>query len=249
MRSLLRVIQTAERKCAYLQGKGYGTATIRQEVTLVHKLLSRPPTLAVDIGGNVGDYSAELLKATPGLEVHVFEPATVNVGKLQERFGALENVTITASGVSDSTGKATLYADKAGAGSASLTKRDLAHLDVYFNHSETVSVIRFEDYWIRELQRRPLDIVKLDIEGHELAALGGFGEAIHSVGVLQFEFGGTNIDTRTFFRDFWHFFQRTGFDVYRITPLGLQRMERYRESEETFSVTNFVAANRQRVPR
>jgi hypothetical protein len=34
------------------------------------------------------------------------------------------------------------------------------------------------------------------------------------------------------------------FDVYRITPLGLECIERYRESDEAFLVTNFVAANR-----
>jgi FkbM family methyltransferase len=243
-RALLRLIHVVERKCAYVQGKGYGTATIRREVNLVQKLLGRAPQLAVDIGGNIGDYTAELLKTTPSLEVHVFEPSALNIGKLRERFATQKNVTIVPSGVSNSTETATLYANRPGSGLGSLTKRNLAHFKIDFDHSETVSVIRFEDYWGRELRRRQIDIVKIDIEGHELAALKGFGEAIQSVAVLQFEFGGSNIDTRTFFQDFWYFFQKVDFDVYRITPLGLERIERYRETDETFLVTNFIAANR-----
>jgi hypothetical protein len=105
-------------------------------------------------------------------------------------------------------------------------------------------VIRFEDYWTERLGRRDLDIVKIDIEGHELAALDGFGDAILATRVLQFEFGGSNIDTRTYFQDFWYFFRRFEFDLYRITPFGLAYVDRYREVDETFLVTNYVAVNR-----
>ncbi len=82
----------------------------------------------------------------------------------------------------------------------SLTKRKLDHFNIRFNVQEAVGTIRFEDYWISELDRRRVDIVKIDIEGHELVALRGFGEALSETSVLQFEFGGSNIDTRTFFR-------------------------------------------------
>jgi FkbM family methyltransferase len=244
-RVLFRLSGFIERRCAYVQGKGYGTSTIRQEVELVQQLLGRRPNLAVDIGGNIGDYTAELLKATPGLEIHVFEPAPSNVSKLRERFCPADNIKIVASGVSNSTGPATLYANKPGSGLGSLTKRNLAHFNIAFDHSDSVNVVRFEEYWAQQLDRRQVDIVKIDIEGHELAALEGFGAAIRATAVLQFEFGGSNIDTRTFFQDFWYFFQQTDFDIYRITPFGLESIERYRESDETFSVTNFIAANRQ----
>jgi hypothetical protein len=86
-------------------------------------------------------------------------------------------------------------------------------------------------------------MVKIDIEGHELSALRGFGSALDSTRVLQFEFGGTDIDTRTFFQDFWYFFRDRNFDLYRITPLGAQKITRYQESDEYFSITNYIASN------
>jgi len=102
-------------------------------------------------------------------------------------------------------------------------------------------VIRFEDYWKSELGSENIDFVKLDIEGHELDALNGFGEALKFINVIQFEFGGCNIDTRTFWQDFWYFFTENNFDLYRITPFGKIKITKYRELDEFFSTTNFLA--------
>lgn len=232
-----------EKRAAHAQGKGYGTATIARENALVHRLLGRTPGLAADIGGNVGEYTAELRRRHPALEVHVFEPSSTNIARLRTRFGADPKVTLVPSAVSDAPGEATLFADESGSGMGSLANRDLAHRGLAFQAQETVPVIRFEDYWAQAMGRRPLDIVKLDIEGFELAALNGFGAALATTAVLQFEFGGCNIDTRTYFRDFWQFFQQRGFLLYRITPFGLDRLTRYRESDEFFSTTNLIARN------
>ena len=104
----------------------------------------------------------------------------------------------------------------------------------------------FEDYWKTVLNSQQIDICKIDIEGHELDALVGFGEAIKHISVIQFEFGGCNIDTRTFFQDFWYFFQEKGFDLYRISPIGLIHIPRYRELDEFFFITtNYLAKRRQ----
>jgi len=243
-RLIHRLSHMLERTGAYAQGKGYGTSTIEQEVKLVHRLLARRPTLAVDIGGNVGDYTAELLRRTPDLEVHVFEPSRINVEKLSTRFAGHARIKILPVAVSNTAGAATLYSNEPGSGLGTLAQRKLTHFNIVLDHAETIQTVRFDDYWRRELRTQPIDIVKLDIEGHELTALEGFGDAIHAISALQFEFGGCNIDTRTFFQDFWYFFAGRNFDIFRITPLGLEAIECYRETEESFSVTNFIAVNR-----
>ena len=115
------------------------------------------------------------------------------------------------------------------------------HID--FDTRETIRAIRFEDYWTEQLHGRALDMVKIDIEGHELAALKGFGLALAATRVIQFEFGGTDIDTRTFIQDFWYLFRDAGFRIYRFTPFGLQGIDHYSEREECFAFTNFVAVN------
>jgi len=240
---IFKFARFTERVAAFAQGKGYGTASIRQENALVHKLLGKSPTLAIDIGGNIGEYTAEIRRRNPKAEIHTFEPSAANIEKLNQRFGNDKNIKILPFAVSDHSGVATLFADEAGSGLGSLTQRRLKHFDIDFNAKESVGVIRFEDYWASNLNNRKLDIVKIDIEGHELLALNGFGRAIFSTNVFQFEFGGCNIDTKTYFQDFWYFFKEHNFNLFRITPFGAQFIGSYKESDENFSTTNYIAVN------
>jgi FkbM family methyltransferase len=229
-----------------LQGKGYGAASIQQENSVVHSLLGREPTIAIDIGGNIGEYTAELRRRNPRLEIHTFEPSHTNIQKLNARFGNDALIKVIPYGVSNNNGSATLFSNEAGSGLASLSQRKLEHFGIKFNLAETINTVRFEDYWMGNLNHRLLDIVKLDIEGHELSALEGFGKSLAAISVIQFEFGGCNIDTRTYFQDFWYFFKENDFSIYRITPFGAEQIESYTESEECFSTTNYVAARKVR---
>jgi FkbM family methyltransferase len=204
-----KVLSRIEMAAARAQGKGYGAATVEQEINLLQLLLKAKPRLAVDIGGNVGNYTAELRRKNPALEIHTFEPSATNVAKLNARFRDDKLVTVVPLALSDKSGTATLFSNEPGSGLGSLTQRKLDHFNMAFDTSETVEIIRFEDYWKTRLQSRPLDIVKMDIEGHELVALKGFGDALNVTTVLQFEFGGCNIDTRTYFQDFWYFLKKT----------------------------------------
>lgn len=233
-----------EKIAANAQGKGYGAATIEKEILYCHQFLNYQTKLAVDIGGNVGDYTAELRRTNPQLEIHIFEPASVNVVKLNFRFKSDELVKIVPLAVSDkASSEAILFSDEFGSGLASLTHRKLDHFNILFNATESVETVLFEDYWKNKLQSRNIDIIKIDIEGHELAALNGFGDALNAVKVIQFEFGGCNIDTRTYFQDFWYFFKERHFAIYRITPFGPEKLTRYKESDEFFSTTNYIAVS------
>ncbi len=233
-----------EKKLAKAQGKGYGSNSITSEITSVRKLLGHShPSLCIDIGGNIGDYSAGLRKHFPDAQIICFEPSKTNVSKLNNRFESDSNITVEPVGISNEAGSHILYSDVPGSGLGSLTKRNLDHFGRDFEIEETINTIRFDDYWNQSLSRSPIDFLKLDIEGHEMDALHGCGDAIDHIQIIQFEFGGSNIDTRTYFQDFWYFFQSHGFSLYRITPFGIAPMKRYKERDECFRTTNFLAQN------
>jgi FkbM family methyltransferase len=239
-----KILKLIEKAVADSQGKGFGSSSINQEIKVVKLLLPRIPLLAIDIGGNIGNYSANLKSLNKNLEIHIFEPSHTNIEKLNARFFDDNLLKIIPLAISDQAGSAILYSDQPGSGLGSLRKRNLSHLNINFNERQNISTIRFEDYWKKQLLSRKIDIIKIDIEGHELAALKGFGSAIFEIFVIQFEFGGCNIDTRTFFKDFWDFFSEKEFDLYRITPFGAQHISFYSESDEFFSTTNYIARNR-----
>ena len=173
--------------------------------------------------------------------MHIFEPALSNHDALEERFSSNPKVFINKKGLAGEAGKRTLFADSPGSGFGSLSKRRLDHFNISFDHSEEVGLLKFDDYWKQQLKKRPVDIFKLDIEGHELEALSGAIEALNATRAIQFEFGGANIDTRTYFQDFWYFLRPLGFDFFRISPFGLQQVSSYSERHEVFITTNFLA--------
>ena len=238
---LSKLLTLIELIIARLQGKGWGSGSIKKEFAFASSLFDKAPLLCVDIGGNKGLYTAEILSNFPQCKVIVFEPSISNSNLLKSKFLKNDNVIVEQKAVSNIVGEKTLYSDRDGSGLASLTKRRLEHFDISFDHSEKVPLIRFEDYWKSELGSANIDFVKLDIEGHELDALNGFGEAMKSINIIQFEFGGCNIDTRTFWQDFWYFFAENHFHLYRITPFGKIKITKYREIDEFFSTTNFLA--------
>jgi FkbM family methyltransferase len=232
-----------ERIFAKLQGKGYGATSIEREYASALRLMARQPVLVIDIGANKGEYTAEIVKKSPDAEIHSFEPASINGKRLNLRFSGNGRVRINNFALSDTHERRYLYTNFPGSGLASLTKRRLDHFQMPFEPDEEVECQRFEDYWRNVLNSRPIDLVKIDVEGNELAVLRGFGEALKAVSLIQFEMGGCNIDTRTFLQDFWYLLG-SDFDFFRVSPIGLVRLESYRETDEFFSTSNYFASRR-----
>ena len=107
--------------------------------------------------------------------------------------------------------------------------------------SETISLDTLDNY-CRNNQIGHIDLLKLDVEGHELAVLRGAKKILEDAGIdlLQFEFGGCNIDSRTYFRDFYTLLSPK-FRICRVLTNGLWPIEAYSESLETFTTTNYLA--------
>lgn len=240
---IYKLFEWLERNFGILQGKGY-LAPMQKEIDILFSMSRMQPSIAIDIGANIGDYSELLLKKNPNLKIHLFEPSNLNTLKLQERFKERSNLVINKLALSNVSGESILFSNNEGSGLASLTKRRLDHFNIHFSVEERVETIKFQDYWTKSIGRCFIDLVKIDVEGHELKVLEGFGEAISHVGAIQFEFGGTCIDTRTFFQDLWYFLNTKDFDIYRITPFGMQKIISYSESDEKFVYTNFIAINK-----
>jgi len=242
---IYKISRILERVCAMAQGKGYGSASIHKEIAVVRKFINfeRKYELLIDVGANVGNYTYHLRKFYKNAEIHLFEPSSFNIKKLQQRFENDPLIYINPTGISRSDETLPLYSNELGNGCASLSKRRTDHLNLRFRKIEKVNVIRFEKYWINKLKRKKITLAKLDIEGHELDALQGFGSAIQATKLIQFEFGGCNLDTHTTFQDFYYFFKDHKFEIFRIGPFGAEKITQYREIDESYLTTNFLARN------
>ena len=226
----------------HIEGKGSGTADVSNEVKCIFNILNsfgfeRP--LILDIGANRGDYTEELLKYFPKSEIYLFEPSSELNLELDIRFAANKNIFICPIAMADKNSIRTLWSDKFGSTLGSLTQRDLDHAGLLFDKSEVITAMTL-DSWTKENNICP-DFIKIDVEGHELDVIQGGKEIMKEVKVVQFEFGGCNIDTRTYFKDFWKFFHSNNFALFRIAKDRAIEIKKYEESLEYFYTTNYVA--------
>jgi FkbM family methyltransferase len=238
-------------RLALLRGVGSGGEVESSGELAALALLRRRVTgscTVFDVGANGGDYAEAVLARCCDLacRLHCFEPGAAAFRQLRSRHGGKESVVLNKVALGREVGEATLWYDREGSGIASLTKRDLTHFGIDFGMSETVATTTIDHYCSLHAVPR-IDLLKLDVEGHELAVLAGAETMFQrrAIEMVMFEFGGCNIDTRTFVRDFWQFFSTREMQLHRITPSGyLHRIDRYRESLEQFRTTNFLAVSR-----
>jgi FkbM family methyltransferase len=236
-----------------LQGIGAGgdvsTSGEREVLTLLRKR-AKPPFVVFDVGANEGQFLDVALISLRGVEatIHCFEPGRVTFAKLTHGREKERHVVLNNTAIGREVGAATLWCDRKGSGIASLTRRDLAHFGIAFNDSESVQVTTLDDYVAAAGVDR-IDLLKLDIEGHELDALAGAQGLLErrAIGMVLFEFGGCNIDSRTYFRDFWRILTDSGMVFFRLTPSGYHSpITAYKEVLEQFRTTNFLAVDQSR---
>lgn len=146
--------------------------------------------------------------------------------------------------MSDKSGKATLYSPDAWSPVASLYPRRDSQLQKYEFGKQEVEVVTIDDF-IDSFGIDVVDFMKIDVEGNELAVLHGSRQALQSkrIKALTFEFGCGNINSRTYFHDFWDTLQGYGYTIKRICPGGiLLKIETYYEDLEYFrGVSNYLA--------
>ncbi len=198
-----------------------------------------------DVGSNTGGYSVKLSEVfMPPCVIHAFEPSKRTFELFKKTTQGIPNLIANNLGASDTNSTKPLFVSEANSGLASVYQRDLRFVGLEMKEEGVVSFIVLDDYCSKnDIQK--IHFLKMDIEGHELNALKGVANLIKNdaIDFIQFEFGGCNIDSRTFFKDFYYLLNEK-YKIYRIVRDGLFEVKNYKETYEIFTTINFLAERR-----
>jgi FkbM family methyltransferase len=242
-RSYPRILKKIEQEISRSQGWGWSSKEAIEVDTAINLLnqLEKSDLVLLDIGCHRGAYSQAILDRYPNTRIYAFEPSSTSFKFLSKQFEFQDNVRLFNVALGSKSSMEILWSNEPGSALSSLQKRDVSHFATSFDNFEEVQVVTLDE-WNLKFGLKP-DIIKIDVEGFELKVIEGGEKTILQSKVVQFEYGGTHIDTRTFFRDFWVFFRQHGFTIFQLTPYGITEISGYEEILERFQLSNFYAVN------
>jgi FkbM family methyltransferase len=203
-----------------------------------------------DIGANEGDYAAIVLEFMPDARIFCFEPNSPTYDRLCARFQERDNISLHRIALGEGRQEVILYdyADSIGSGHASLYEE----VFVAQHHETNIrpAVVRMDslDEFCAESRINHIDLLKIDVEGHEYKVLQGASNLLKSAKIrcIQFEFNEMNVISRTFLKDYYDLL--TYFDFFRLRRDGLLYLGAYGAHNEIFQLQNIVAIQKKDAP-
>lgn len=241
---LFRAIQKFCLHATNRTSAGFLPVGLTGEPHAVRAALARVPAgrtaVVLDCGANEGAYTAlvldEAARAGCAVVVHQFEPSARCGERLRQRFGQDARVRLHVCAVSDAVGRALLHFPWAGAGGSSLSKETSVIQGTTAHGADAESIVTTTlDACAASEGLERIDLLKLDIEGHEWHALAGAAGLVAAgrVEAIQVEIGAAALPAGVSLYRFWRHLH-PAFDCALVMTHGLRRIETYLPDLECF---------------
>jgi len=217
------------------------------ELALLRKLpalFAGGPVVVFDVGANLGEWTRQVRTGLDaGSTVYAFEPVGALFSRLEAHCAELgpgPRVVCVNAAMSDADDEAEIQVY--GGGASGFHQRTLPGSQGLQVPRERVRRMQGETF-CRDGSIERVGFLKIDVEGHELAVLRGFDHmlAARRIDAIQFEYGGTWIDSRSWLKDAFEMLQGHGYVVGKIYPSGIRWYERYEVALEKFQYANYAA--------
>ncbi|HLN19462.1 MAG TPA: FkbM family methyltransferase [Bacteroidales bacterium] len=210
------------------------------EMTVIKKISRTCPSVIIDGGANVGDYSRLVNSIIPDCKIYAFEPVEATFKKLLLNTKDIVNIVPIKKGLFKDNCFREIKLFQSNEHSSIFDIQGLTNGGGQ-NGKELIQLIR-GDYFLQENSISSVDFLKLDIEGAEFDALHGFSESIKAgkFKAIQFEYGYINITTKNLLIDHYQFFESNGYIVGKIFP-KIVEFRKYSFLNEDFIGPNFLA--------
>jgi len=230
----------------YAVGRGCGDVVKRDGESVVMDLLksrysSDEELVIFDVGACEGEYTDMVLETITRCTVHAFEPDRHNYDKITTKYTDNNVICNYKAAYKQNCVKKVYGTDKAHCLSSLNKDRDFSHVGIPTVALNDVECIKLDDY-CKSNSISYVHLLKMDVEGTELDVMLGAEGIIKSTGIVQFEFGGANIDSKVSFKDLFYYFNKRGFLLYRILPVSkFYPVKKYTEIDENYITANYIA--------
>ncbi len=211
-----------------------------EELLLRSELSKLKGDVVFDVGANVGDWAKYALEIERSIQLHCFEPSFATFQKLSANNWPT-NVCLNNFGLGETVDQLELNIVEPASGLNSIYCRQGVEAAKAIS-KETISISTIDSY-CESKHIEHINFIKVDVEGHELAVFKGMSRMLRErrVNMIQFEYGGCNLDARVYLADIWEYLASFGFKFYKIFPSGPRAVSRYSQSLETFRYSNWFA--------
>lgn len=207
-----------------------------------------------DVGANQGQWSAALLMHSGKYvsDIHMFEPlpanqAIIEKGMADGLYGPhKDKLTLNRIGMSHAPAKALINyeAEKSALASIDSVEAFMPNSSVKLNLSQEIDLSTIDIYCTQN-KIDIIDLLKIDVEGHELSVLRGAERMLRErriMGVV-YEIGPHQMARREYFKDFFDYFRSFGYDNYIINRFdSAVKIPTYFSSHEDFSAVSMRMA-------
>jgi FkbM family methyltransferase len=217
------------------------------ELDLIRRIARTNPSWCIDVGANVGDYSAALLSSS-GASVIAFEPlpaAYKRLGGLRERYANRFFAFDVGLGQNAGVLELRYPSDESVLASFSSAIKDVPYVKTQRLLTHRVQVVTLDEFLLgpeAKLAVSQIDLLKIDVEGFEYEVLQGARRTIAEIKphVIQIEFNLHQLFTG---HTLLHFAKLLpDYTVWQLLPHGscLRRVDPCMNSSNIFAYANFA---------
>jgi len=196
-----------------------------------------PEECIIDVGANKGDYIDLARKHLPVNPIIAIEPNP----KFEDLLKSRQGVEVLINACGNKREMVLLHVPENPAHSSKASLTDFQQNDIIFKPIE-VECIRLCDV-ISERKSESPGLVKIDVEGHDLAVIQGLSPYIAETKFIQFEFNELQVFTRTFLKDYHDLLSPTH-DIFRLDKNRLHNLNTYHPLMEIFRMQNILAVRK-----
>lgn len=246
-----RIVRHVARQCEkFLHGfynEGFYDFDDNGEARVIEMVArARPddPPVVMDVGANRGDWAKAVLARRPDAIIYCFEIVPAIADDLREAMADRPGVRVCDYGLSSTSAEKQVFWNQTSGTESSITPR-LG--DPLFAGSEVVPVtarVDTGDAVLGRLGISRVDLLKIDVEGHEIEVLIGFRGALASSAlrplVIQFEYGATWLPPRHTLHEAYALLRPFGYAIGRLYPEGAD-LKPYSFADDHFRMGNYIA--------